>query len=166
VSFAFAMWVRAKRTFTTPHVLTLSGLVFATLASVACYLGPFVIVPQSVAVATLWISVQSRTRLERIAVIAMGVAAVALPFLIEFAHLVAPAYEFVPGGLLLHARSVVLSPHTTVPMLFYSSLTFVALPGVFFSGVRTAMLKAERQLFLQAWHLRQLASDTGAAPAN
>jgi len=62
-------------------------------------------------------------------------------------------------NLTLVARALRLAPRTTVPVLFYASVTFVALPAIFLGSVRDALSAAERQLFLQAWHLRQLLRD-------
>ncbi len=87
-----------------------------------------------------------------------GLAA-ALPFLLELVGVVPPAYAFVDGNVTLFARAVRFAPHATLPLLFYASVSSAAMPGVFLDGVREALTTAERRLFLQAWHLRQLIPD-------
>src|SRR5262249_30467342 len=131
-------------------------LVFVTLASVACWLGPFVLVPEACAVATLWIALMCHRREERWAVVATGVLALLAPFGLELLGAFPPAFVFKNGDLVLTARAVRLSPEWTIPMIVYSGVSFVAMPGLFIGGVRDALSAAERQLFLQAWHLRQL----------
>lgn len=161
-SFLYSVWMRRTGTINTLHALVLSGLVFATIASVACFLGPFVLVPQAMAVATMWIALQCQERYERWTVIGMGALATATPFLLEVFSLVPAAYTFEHGDLTLHARAVRLTPRFTIPMMLYASLTFVTLPILFLAGVRDALSKAERKLFLQAWHLKQFVE--GASP--
>jgi hypothetical protein len=124
--------------------------------------GPFVLEPQAHAVPTLWSALQAREARERRAVIAMGVAATAAPFALELLGVLPPAYAFERGNLTLLARAVRLAPHTTVPMLLYVSVMFVALPAVFLGRVRDALSAAERKLFLQAWHLRELVEGSRA----
>lgn len=155
-AFLYMVWVRRTRNFTAARRLILTGMSFAPVAGSACWLGPFVLVPQAAAVITLWIALQSRTRRERWAVVALGVLTVAAPYALALVGIYPPAYVFENGNLTLMAQAVHLAPHTTLPVLIYASSTFVALPAIFLGGVRDALSAAERQLFLQAWHLRQL----------
>ncbi len=161
-SYVYSLWMRQRRVLTTIHALLLSALVFATVASVACFLGPFVLVPQAMAVATMWIALQCHERYERWTVIGMGALATAAPFVLEWLGVFAPGYAFEHGDLVLRARVVRLTPQLTIPLLLYVSVTFVTLPILFLTGVRDTLSKAERKLFLQAWHLRQFVE--GASP--
>ncbi|APR86106.1 Serine/threonine protein kinase PrkC, regulator of stationary phase [Minicystis rosea] len=155
-TYLYALWARKTEKLAGAHRLLLTAMSLATVASVACWLGPFVLVPQAVAITTLWIAFQCRRRQERWAVVALGVLAVLVPFVLELGNVFSPAYVFEHGNLTLLSRAVYLAPHTTVPMLIYASVTFVALPAIFLGSVRDALNAAERQLFLQAWHLRKL----------
>jgi serine/threonine-protein kinase len=155
-AFLYSMWIRRTRDPSLGHLMTLTAMAFATVASVACWMGPFVVVPQAASVATLWITLHSQTRRERWSVVVMGMLSVAIPFLVEATGLFPPAYTFTDGNLTLMARALHFGPHTTVPMLFYVGVTFVALPAFLLGRVRAALSAAERQLFVQAWHLRQL----------
>jgi serine/threonine-protein kinase len=125
-------------------------------------MGPFVVVPQIAAVLTLGIALQYHTPRERAVVIAMGTLATAAPFGLELLGLVPPAYVFADGNVTLLARAVRLSPHTTLPLLFYASVSSTALPAILLGRVRDALSAAERRLFLQAWHLRQLVPEPSA----
>jgi serine/threonine-protein kinase len=162
-SFLFSTWFRRAVHPSVGHFVLLAALTFATVASASGWLGPFVVVPQAASVATLWITLHGHTRRERGMVIAMGVLAVALPFLVELSGVFPPAYSFADGNLTLLARAQRFSAHTTVPMMFYVGVSFVVLPAIFLGRVREALSAAERQLFLQAWHLRQLLPEKSPA---
>jgi serine/threonine-protein kinase len=157
-----ALWSRKQRNFSQPRMFGLMVLLFATAASVTCWLGPFVVVPQACAAAALWISLMCQTRQERWVVLTTGVLTVLLPFALELLGAFPPAYVFHDGALILSARAIRLSPERTLPMLVWASATFVVMPGLITGGVRDALSAAERQLFLQAWHLRQLVRDNPA----
>jgi serine/threonine-protein kinase len=158
-ALVFVLWSRKTRQFSNARMLLTALLTFATIASVTCWLGPFVLVPQACAAATLWIALACHTRRERWLILATGVLAVLFPFGLELLRVFPPAYVFENGNLVLAARALRLAPERTVPMLVYSSVTFVALPCLFMGKVRDALSAAEKQLFLQAWHLRQLLRD-------
>jgi serine/threonine-protein kinase len=164
LALAYAIWLRRTHDPSAGRMLGLSGVVLATVASVTCFMGPFVVVPQIAAVVTLWFALQSRTPRERAAVIAMGALATALPFGLELLRVLPPGYVFAEGGVTLPARAVRLAPETTIPLLFYASVSSTALPAVLLSRVRDALSAAERRLFLQAWHLRKLVPDRRAPP--
>jgi eukaryotic-like serine/threonine-protein kinase len=154
ISLLYALWLR--RAHTIGRAFILICLVFATIASAACWMGPFVLVPQVIAVATLWVALYCHTRRERWIAVGIGVLAVVLPFLVEIAAVFPPAFVFANGDIILAARAVRFSHHGTLAMLIYASVTHVALPALYFGGVREVLTAAEKQLFLQAWHLRQL----------
>jgi serine/threonine-protein kinase len=158
-AFALVSWSRKKPDISNARALLITFLAFATIASVTCWLGPFVLVPEACAAAALWMGLACPTRRERVMVLAIGVLAVLVPFALELLHVFPPAFVFKDGDLVLTARALRLTPERTVPMLVYASATFVALPGLFMGKVRDALSAAERQLFLQAWHLRQLLRD-------
>ena len=42
------------------------------------------------------------------------------------------------------------------PMLLHAGVPFAAMPAIFLERVREALSAAERQLFFQGWHPRQL----------
>jgi serine/threonine-protein kinase len=163
IALATARRVRRLADLSFSGLLALTGVVLATIDSVTCFLGPFVLVPQILAVVTIWIALQCRTPRERYAIVAFGSAATALPFLIEMLGIFPPAYAFSAGNLTLFSRAIALSARTTVPLLFYASVASVALPTLFLSTIRQRLTVAERQLFLHAWHLRQILPT--AAPA-
>ena len=129
---------------------------FANIAGLACWLGPFVLVPQAAAVVALWGASAFEMPRERWTVIGMGIASVVLPLALELLRLVPPSWELSSGNLVLLSRAVRLSPEWTLPALVWASVTFTILPGVAIGNLRKRLGAAERQLFMQSWQLKQL----------
>lgn len=159
LAVGYALWCRRRARLTALNMLGLAVLVLTEVASVAWWMGPFVLVPQAISIVTLWIAFQCRPGFERWTIVVLGTAAVAGPFALEWLGVFPPAYQFGDDRVTLFARALHLSPHITLLLLVYVSMTFVSLPAIFISRVRDALTEAERRLFLQAWHLRKLATD-------
>ena len=88
--------------------------------------------------------------------IGAGALAVMGPFLLERAGLLPQSYRFTPNGFEVLSRAVEL-PHTaTMACLAVTSVAMVVIPAVLAGRIREALNTAERRVFLQAWHLRQL----------
>ena len=127
----------------------------AIVALSSGWLGPFVVVPQAACATALMVVIHS-ARPERPWLIAVWTATVLLPFAAELLGLLPPAYSFRPGELVLHARGLELPPGPTLAALAYTSVAFLVLISVFVGRLRDQQRSAERRLFVQAWHLRQL----------
>ncbi len=92
----------------------------------------------------------------RTLIIAAGAAAVLAPFLLEQAGLLPASYRFTPGGFEVLARAAELPQTPTMVCLGVTSVSMVVIPAVLAGRIREALNLAERRVFLQAWHLRQL----------
>jgi eukaryotic-like serine/threonine-protein kinase len=135
--------------------LTLAALSAAVVALSSGWLGPFVLVPVA-ACATGLMFIIHCTRRERPYLLGIWTAALLAPFAVEALGLVPPAYSFRGGELVLHARSILLPEGLTMAALAYTSVSFFFLLAVFVGRLRDQQRLAERHLFVQAWHLRQL----------
>src|SRR5262249_23661763 len=122
-ALAYAIWIRRRRDLRTARVFILIALVYATIASVACWMGSFVLVPQAAAVTALWIALVCHPRRERWAAVALGVLAVILPFAMELVGILPPGFVFANGDAVIKARAVRLTAEGTLPMLVYASAT-------------------------------------------
>ncbi len=156
VTLAYTMLVFRSGRPTAWRIHTFTALILATIASVTCFMGPFVVVPPIAAAVTLYLTLLHRTARQRWVVITMGALAVAVPFVLELLHIFPPAFAFSDGNVILFGRAIRLAPETTLPLLLYAGVTSVVLPAGVLGLVRDALSTAERRLFLQAWHLRQL----------
>jgi eukaryotic-like serine/threonine-protein kinase len=156
VALVYTALVFRSGRLTAPRMHAFTALILATIASSSCFMGPFVVVPPIAAAVTLYITLLHRAARQRWVVIAMGSLAVAVPFLLELAGIFPPAFAFSDGNVTLFGRALRLAPETTLPLLLYAGVTSVIVPAAVLGLVRDALSSAERHLFLQAWHLRQL----------
>ncbi len=136
---------------------------FATVVSISHWVGPFVYVPCAVAVGTLVFALQC-SRSERIAYVALGGIAAAVPFVLEWLHIVPAGYRVYPDHIVIFARSIRFGSGMTVGALFYLGLMYATIPSWYFGRIRDKLSRAERELFLHAWHLKRLVASTSAAP--
>jgi serine/threonine-protein kinase len=158
-SAVYARVAMAGRGPTMRDTFILAGASFSTIGLLACWLGPFVLVPTAAAINTVLFATYATGRLERRITFTLGIAAVVLPFVGDLLHLFPPAFAFRDGALVLLPRAVSIPPTLTLVALIYTSVMFTALPAVFLVRVRDALSRAERRMFLQAWHLKRLVSE-------
>jgi serine/threonine-protein kinase len=162
LTVASALWaviIWRKRRTTKGYMLLLALLVAATCGALSCWLGPFVLTPLAAATTTIWFTFQSERR-ERGRIALLGGLTMLVPLGLELLGIIPRSFGFEAGHLVLYPRALQLPPLGTTLALTYSSVTFTVLQPVMLGGLRDALSSAERKLFLQAWHLRQLAPET------
>ncbi len=133
------------------------------LAGVGFVLSPFVLVPTLVATNTLFFATHLSARWRPLAALA-GVVAVLTPVALEAVGICYPSFAFMDGGLLLLPRMAELKPSATLTLLVAGSVALVVTPAVLVGRLRDSLEAAEKKLFMQAWHLRALAS-SNAVPS-
>jgi serine/threonine-protein kinase len=153
IAYAYVLQRRGVRSMR--HAIALSALSAATVSLCSCWLGPFVLVPVAACATSLMFIVHG-TRRERPYLVGIWVVALLAPYVVEMTGLAPPAYSFRPGELVLHARALELPRGPTLAALAYTSISFVAMLATFVGRLRDRQRAAERRLFVQAWHLRQL----------
>ena len=132
------------------------------LAGVGFVLSPFVLVPTLVATNTLFFATHMSSKWRPLAALA-GVVAVLTPVALEAVGICYPSFTFMDGGLLLLPRMADLAPTATLTLLVAGSVALVVTPAVLVGRLRDSLEEAEKKLFLQAWHLKALASDKSAS---
>jgi serine/threonine-protein kinase len=152
----------ASRSRAAPVALALLSGVVVALGS--AWLGPFVLTPLAACAASTMFLVHA-TREETPPVLGVWLAVTAIPFAVEWFHLVPPAYAFHGGEIVLHARMLALPEGPTLLFLAYTSLSFVGFLGYFVAQLRGKQRDAERRLFGQAWLLQRLFPGDGGAAA-
>jgi serine/threonine-protein kinase len=133
-------------------LLILSSVAIGTMSAL---FGPFILVPGLVATNTMFFAMNADKAGRRV-VLAMGVLTIALPFFLEISGLVPAAYAFRGGLLQVLPRATEFPALQSMLCLFLTSIAMVLIPGLLMGRMRDALTAAERRLFLQAWHLRQL----------
>jgi serine/threonine-protein kinase len=152
---ALALVVRRGELRSGRPAVLLSTVSATIVALSSCWLGPFVLAPLAACATCIMFVVHSTPR-ERPWLIGVWSVAAVAPFAVEQLGLVPPAYSFRAGELVLHARALELPPGPTILALVYTSVSFLVLLSVFVGRLRDSQRAAERRLFVQAWHLRQL----------
>jgi serine/threonine-protein kinase len=158
VSLGYAAFLSRKPRVRFAESATLALINAAMVASVSCWVGPFVVAPQVMAVSALLFASYA-TRRERPLAIAFSALGALAPLALELLRLVPPSMAFEGGRMLLLPRSLELPRMGTIAALTYVSLAFVVVPAILLGRVRDALAQAQGQLFLQAWQLRRLVAD-------
>lgn len=79
-----------------------------------------------------------------------------LPIGLEQAGMVAPTWEIVNGALVSMSNGVQIGGDATLALVLGGSLTMMVTSGVLAGSISKGRLEPQRQLVIQAWHLRQL----------
>jgi serine/threonine-protein kinase len=152
---ASAWWFSRRGDVGLRQGLTLLLLSSVTIGLMSSVFGPFILIPGLAATNTMFFAMAADRSARRV-VLALGVISIALPFTLEMTGIVPRAYELNGEHLLVLPRAVAFPALQTMLFLFVTSVAMVIIPGVMMGRMRDALTAAERRMFLQAWHLRQL----------
>jgi serine/threonine-protein kinase len=152
---AFCAWYTRSRTAPMAGAYVPGVLNVGIVATMSCWLGPFVLVPTAAAISSHYFSLQVGPK-ERPVAALLGVLAFVIPLTLELLHLVPPSFHFEGDRMVLLPRSSHIPAVLTLIVLVHATLTWLIFPIVASGRVRDALHRAERQLFLHAWHLRRL----------
>jgi eukaryotic-like serine/threonine-protein kinase len=155
---AYTGWMWRRGAVAARNFYTVAALQLTIVASLAAWLGPFVLIPTMTAEVTVVFAVLSAGR-ERLLLTLVAPLAVLIPFGLEAAHLVPPSVLFEEGRMVLLARGYDLNPRWTLGLLLYTTVLWIVLPPFYLARMRDALTGAQRQLLLHAWHFRNLLPD-------
>jgi serine/threonine-protein kinase len=153
-------WMSRRTAVDRRHGVALLLMSSVTVAMMSALFGPFILVPGLVATNTMFFAMNADRHARKV-VIAAGVMAIALPFMLEVSGVLPPAYSFSGGMLQVLPRATGFPAMQTMLCLFLTSVAMVVIPGLLMGRMRDALTSAERRLVLQAWHLRQLVPGGG-----
>jgi serine/threonine-protein kinase len=159
IAAGWALFIWKKRLAAPKFLVVLAFLVACTSGALSCWLGPFILTPLAAATTTIWFTFQAARR-ERLILAVLGGLATLVPLGLELAGIIPRSFGFEAGRPVLYPRALQLPPLGTTLALTYTSVTFCVVQPVMLGRLRDALSRAERKLFLQAWHLRQLAPET------
>jgi serine/threonine-protein kinase len=142
-------------------VMVLSSAMFAMTGLVA---GPLVLVPTIIVANTVAFAIHTSGP-GRALTIAVGGAAVSLPWLAEALGIWTSSYRFVDDGMLIVPQALEMGPRVSVA-LFVASFVAVIATSLIVTRVRDALAAAERQLYLYAWHLREFVPEAARPPTD
>jgi serine/threonine-protein kinase len=154
-SVALAFWLWRRRTMDLWHGALLIGVSTLSIVLIGAVFGSYLLVPPMILMNNVTFALHAGPRLRR-TIMVLGAIAVLVPLGLEWSGVLPPAYAFADGKLLVLPRLVDFPPLMTLTLLTLSTVALVTLPVVFFGRARDALVDAERRLFHQAWHLRNL----------
>ena len=164
VSILYALWMWRAKALAPRHAYALAVLEAVAVMSTSTWLGPFVNIPMCAAVLSLMF-VTSAKRRERPGLVLIWTLVNLIPLALEAVHVLPPSFAFEGDRLVLLARGYHMPPGLTVTLLLWVGVTWTVFPTVFVGRLRDALSRAERELFLHAWHFRQILGEgTGRAP--
>ncbi len=158
---AFSYWLSRTGGNRTLHIVG-SATLGASVAGVSSVVaGPLVLVPTAACVVALAVIINSRAEPRRRNwVLAIASLAVLLPFCLQILGVLPVSYAFDAEGMRVVPWGVNLPQAPTLLMLLLGNLACLFVPVFAVGRAIDVLAHAERQLFAQAWHLRQLLPDS------
>ncbi len=157
---ASAVWLRTFPGRIKPEHATLGAILLlsASIASIATIMGPLVLTP-GVAIVFSITTVMTVKRKFHPLVILLGVSAIVVPLMLEWAGVLPPSYRFENGTITIVPR-VVAFPKMPAMALFLIGQLFALTGGsLTASFVNRQLAQARERLYLQTWELRALAPE-------
>ena len=155
LSFALSAWMGRTGRTGTDWGLALLVVSSTAIALMSGIFGPFVMVP-SLAATNAMVFTLHAERGTRRSIVMIALLTLLVPFALDLTGAVPAAYGFGAHGLVIRPRMVELPTGPTLFALTAASLALVVTPIVLVGRIRDRLAEAERRLFLQAWHLKQL----------
>jgi serine/threonine-protein kinase len=131
------------------------GVTVLALMGLTLIFGSFVMVPCLVSSLAVMFASHLPRRARALAV-AAGLFAVLAPFVLEELGVISPAYDFTLDQIRIVPRLVHFPPALTKVVLVVATLSSLVTPGVLAGRLRDRLARAEKRLFLMAWHLERL----------
>ncbi|MFO0685808.1 MAG: protein kinase [Sandaracinus sp.] len=127
-----------------------------TIGTLSLIFGPLLLVPGFVVTNAMFFALDA-PREARKWVVALGLAAIVVPYGAELVGLLPAPYEFTrDGAMILRSPMVRFDPWLTPIFLFLTSLSLVVTPTLLLGRFKDELVLAERRVISSAWHLRQL----------
>jgi hypothetical protein len=161
---ALSAWASLQRS-PSPWIpffaMVISNFAFALTAT---FFGALVLTPGIIAVNTSAFAMHGRGRF-RAAIIAVGFLALAIPIGLELAGVTAN-YDFSAAGMTIVPSALELPKLPVLVLLAFTTLAGIVTGCLSGANIRDQLDKAEENLHLYAWHLRQFAPESARALAD
>ncbi len=164
----FYTWWMAATGRTQPRFMIVAVLgTFFCVGAMSMFFGPLFLVP-SIAVtgATSYLVAIRANRRARAIVLMASLAAVLVPTILQLLGVLAPRYAFAGGGLTVLPGVVEFPERATWAFLLITNCLTIVLANVLVGRAVSALLRAERRLFTQAWRLRQFLPELSASASS
>jgi serine/threonine-protein kinase len=147
-------WRNSLRGYSSmPVTLVMTMLVALMFTRIS---GPFILTPVVICACLMQLAA-IRTIAERLWLVVLWTfAAVMLPFLLEWFGVIDPTYEVKKGFIVSTSRIFDMRSGIDEATLVISNFLFITAAGMVAVFISRRRMTAQRQLQIQAWHLRQL----------
>jgi hypothetical protein len=165
---AYTSWMGLTGKASPRYMRYAIPLNFVVISTLACFFGPFVLVPGVAGSVAAILAVALRAnRITRKFLIATSVGAVFVPAGLQLAGVLPQSYFFEDGVIKIIPWAVSFPALPTYAFLALSALVQLVVATVMVGKSVEQVVSAERQNFAQAWRLRQLlpADDRPASTA-
>jgi serine/threonine-protein kinase len=125
------------------------------MTSVGSFMGPLILVPSLIATNTIAF-VAFSDRHNRARMVAVAIAALIVPILLQETGWTPSSYLFSSSGMLVIPQVAELPRVPTLLVLVAANVMVVVTPSLLIARVRDTLARKEERLFAQAWKLRQL----------
>jgi hypothetical protein len=123
--------------------------------------GPFTYVPALACYMTISIMSYPPFAMRPAALIVTILLGFLVPIVLEITGVITKTWEIANGVLVSHAGALELQGSGSMAMIIGGSVVTIAIAGVHAAVTAKAYRGAQRQLVMQAWHLRQLLPAAG-----
>lgn len=151
-----ASYLVYRMTRPRPEITTFSVMTFMLIGGVLnTVVMPFIVAPPLVTVAVLAYMLLLPHGL-RVLTLVMATLALLAPLIAWWVGLSGPPLSFVDGSLIITPRLVTFDPTWTIALIIDSTVVTVALGAWSAVRLRNTLERAQEQIAVQAWNLRQL----------
>jgi serine/threonine-protein kinase len=147
-------WVLGRRS----GVINLPWLMVSNLVGVVAWSrlsGPFVLTPTLLCGVLLAFAAHRSLVERRWLLLSWGAVAIVLPFVVEWLGVLDPTWYMASEGLVSQS-TIFGSGDLELITIFIANALFVLVVGSYASLLRRNLWHAQRDLYVQAWHLKQL----------
>jgi len=157
VTHSLSRFVKHPR---SQHSMIVLFFGIAASAIAAGFFGPFLLVPSIATVITVLFSMNHRG-LFRAAIIAVAVAGVLLPAVLEWMSILPPSMAFEGDRLVLLPRFVHFPKIASLILLTTVNVAVVVMAALSMAPLRRELDEAQKRIRLTAWQLRQMVPHDG-----
>jgi hypothetical protein len=161
---AYMYWMSRTGNVHPKYMRWAIPLAFASIGSLAVFLGPFVVVP---AVATgasaAFMTGLRANRMTRQWIAACALAGIFVPWLLQMSGILPPSYAFADGVIQVLPLATALPGGPTMVFVVLTTALTIVTSTLLVGKATEALVLAERRVFAQAYRLRQMLPE-GAAP--
>jgi tRNA A-37 threonylcarbamoyl transferase component Bud32 len=153
---AYTWWMATTGRTQPKYMIGAVLFTFLVIGGMSMFFGPLFFVPGiAISAATSYLVAIRANRRARAIIMFGSLAAVLVPTILQLTGMVDPRYAFDAHGMTVLPGLIDLPERATWAFLLFSNCLTVVVANLLVGRAVSALLRAERRLFTQAWRLRQ-----------